>query len=328
MKSKNYLILFLSFCGLLWLPFRANSQDSNISLQAEEIERRLIFETFEVKKVESFKDLRMQALVAKVYIPKKVTLKFPDGTLIQVKWKTAERGGQTFNNQPRYEIAAYQFQKLFLDPQDYVVPPTVARCLPIQQYRGLELRVKPTFHNTNAVFFVLQYWLANVTHENIFDESRFESDSTYARHFGNMNIFSYLIKHSDSNVGNFLISTDSSNPRVFAVDNGVAFGKAESNRGSEWQRLRVNSLPKQTVDRLRNVNREDIEKTLGVVAQFKDLGGQPAPSKPSQNLNHRIGVRQKDGIIQFGLTSKEIQGVYSRLKKLLSWVDSGRIQTF
>ncbi len=50
---------------------------------------------------------------------------------------------------------------------------------------------------TEAVFFVLQSWLDNVTDEDIYDEVRFKSDSIYARHFANMNIFSCLIKHSE-----------------------------------------------------------------------------------------------------------------------------------
>ena len=221
------LIFFFSVVNF---PLHALSQDSNIQLLIAEIERKLKFETFEVKKIEEFEHLRFQALAAKVKLPKRVTLEHGDGTEMRVRWKTSERGGQAFNNQPRYQIAAYRFQQLFLDSNDYVVPPTVGRCLPVGQYRGIEQNAKPTFKNTEVVFFILQYWLDNVTNENIFDEVRFKSDSIYARHFANMNIFSCLIKHSDSNKGNFLISTDPANPRVFAVDNDIAFGKATMSR--------------------------------------------------------------------------------------------------
>jgi hypothetical protein len=58
-----------------------------------------------------------------------------------------------------------------------------------------------------------------------------------------MNILSYLIEHKDSNVGNFLISKDATNPRVFAVDNSYAFGSPESDRGHDWRFIRVKRLP-------------------------------------------------------------------------------------
>lgn len=328
MKSSSLTPALILLLSVVNFPLHALSQDSNIRLPIAEIERKLKFETFEVKKIEEFEHLRFQALAAKVKLPKRVTLKLGDGSEMRVRWKTSERGGQAFNNQPRYQIAAYRFQQLFLDSNDYVVPPTVGRCLPVGQYRGIERNAKATFKNTEAVFFVLQYWLDNVTDEDIYDEVRFKSDSIYARHFANMNIFSCLIKHSDSNKGNFLISTDRANPRVFAVDNDIAFGKAESDRGTEWQKIRVKRLPQKTIERLRKITLQDIKKSLDVVAQYKIMNGQLITTEVTRNLDERKGVRQEDDIVQFGLTSKEIDGIYSRLKKLLNQVDSGKIETF
>ena len=53
------------------------------------------------------------------------TIMFADSTTMTVKIKPAGAGADEFNNRPRYELAAYQLQKLFLDPDEYVVPPTV-----------------------------------------------------------------------------------------------------------------------------------------------------------------------------------------------------------
>src|SRR5688572_13287084 len=51
----------------------------------------------------------------------RVTLDYPDslGGPMQIKWAKAPRDGSDFNNEPRYEIAAYELQKLFLDEADY-----------------------------------------------------------------------------------------------------------------------------------------------------------------------------------------------------------------
>lgn len=204
---------------LLLLEFPLMAQDSNFWFSIPEIERILKSGDWQVSKVSTISRLGSETF----YQAKRATLELSTGKSMQIKWKTAPRAGEDFNNQPRYEIAAYELQKLFLTPGYYVVPPTLGLALPIQQYRRIESDVLPTFDDTKSVFFVAQYWLDNVTIEDILDKARFESDTTYARHLANVNILSYLIKHRDSNVGNFLISTDPKNPRVFAVDNGIAF---------------------------------------------------------------------------------------------------------
>ena len=69
----------------------------------------------------------------------RVVLEFEDDLRIKVKWAKAPSGGRgSFNNRPRYEIAAYELQKLFLDDPEYVVPPTIARCVPVDQQRQIE----------------------------------------------------------------------------------------------------------------------------------------------------------------------------------------------
>lgn len=319
-KFKIHLKLFILIFSTLSLSFQTIAQDSNILHPIDDIEHRFRYEPFDIFR---FRDARFKG-----DFTKRVILRFSDGTHIQVKWKRAKKGGEAINNQPRYELAAYELQKLFLDPGDYVVPPTIGRSLPIEQYNKLEPGVKPTFKNTSAVFFMLQYWLENVTSKDIYDKKRFKSDSVYARHFGNMNTLCYLIKHSDSNIGNILISTEPNNPRVFAVDNGLAFGNLKSDRGYEWQKVRVKRLPQKSIDGLRNIQFEDLEKALGVLAQYEIKDGQLIPVNYTKNLNPKKGVRQSSEIIQFGLTSNEIKGVDNRLKKLLKRVDSGKIQTF
>ncbi len=316
--SRLRTILFWG--SSLSILFPVFAQDSNILHPIEDIERRLLYETFEVLVI---RDVRPGS-----NITKRAILRWSDGVNIQVKWKRAAPGGWAVNNQPRYEIAAYELQKLFLDPKDYVVPPTIGRIFPLDEYRRFEPKVKPTFKNTNCVFVCLQYWLEEVTPEEIYDKKRFNSDSTYARHLGNMNILSYLIKHNDSNIGNFFISKDPTNPRVFAVDNGFAFGNLVSARGHAWRQIRVKRLPGKTIDRLRKIQKDDLVKALGVVAQYEIQNGQLIAVESTQSRDDKKGVRVSDESIQFGLTKHEIKGVFDRMKKLLKLVDSGKITTF
>ena len=86
--------------------------------------------------------------------PKKLYLEFPGDRegkpiVIASKWKPAPSGGEGFNNFPRKELAAYEFQKLFLDPDEYVVPPTVAFCVPVAFHSAKIADTPPTFPGTD-----------------------------------------------------------------------------------------------------------------------------------------------------------------------------------
>jgi hypothetical protein len=143
-----------------------------------------------------------------------------------------------------------------------------------------------------------------------------------------MNIFTYLVMHNDSNTGNFLISNNKLNPRIFVPDNGFTFGSRESERGSQWRDIRVKKLPEKTVMRLRMITPEMLHQNLGVVLQLRNNSGILELTDISENLNPRKGVRIAAGVIQFGLTRKEIDGVVQRLSKLLEDIDAGRYELF
>lgn len=311
----------LLLAATLWIPQRAPAQDSNILLPVSVIEDRLSRHPFEIVERQ---DTRFQGDRTQ-----RVLLVFPpDSTPMMVKWATSVPGGESFNNVPRFELAAYQLQKLFLDEADFVVPPTIARAVSLDGYRVHVPGAEPTFPGTSSVMVVLQYWLFDVTPQGVFDAERLERDTAYARHFGDLNILTYLIRQSDANQGNVLIARDSARPRLFSVDNGVAFSSDPSDRGLVWRTLRTQRLSAATVERLRQIRREDLDRALGVVAQFEIRGGELAPVEPTAALSRRSGVRQRDGVLQLGLTAMEIRQVHSRLERLLKLVDSGRIATF
>ena len=301
----------------------AGAQDANVLLPVDSIEELLARESFEIidRRGSRFQGDRTN----------RVTFSFPGGAVLAAKWARAARGGEEVNNSPRFELAAYEVQKLFLDAADYVVPPTVARAFPVDVYQQHDPgpAVGPTFRGTGSVLVVLQYWLFNVTGDDYWDPDRFASDTAYARHFGNFNVLTYLVRHVDENAGNYLISTEGSSPRVFAVDNGMAFSSDESDRGYSWRELKVDRLPRSTVERLRAITHQELARRLGTVAEFRIRGdGTLETVEPGENLRPGRGVRRSGDRIQLGLTGREIDAVWRRLGRLIARADDGDVVLF
>lgn len=306
---------------LLALLSEGAAQDPNILLPVDSVETLLTRGEFEV--------MAQQGSRFEGDRTARTALSFTDGTMMVSKWAPAAPGGETFNNVPRYEIAAYEIQKLFLEDAELVVPPTVARAFPLAWYRELDPDVEATFRDTRSVVVVLQYWLFNVTNDEIWDRDRFDADTAYARNFANFNILTYLIRHSDENQGNYLMSRNEDNPRVFSVDNGVAFASQHSDRGYRWRRIRVDRLPAATIDRLRRIAPDDLVRRLETVAEFRvEPDGLLTRVYPGPALDPHEGVRREGDRIQFGLTRTEIDGIRDRLERLLNNVDRGRIELF
>ncbi len=101
MVSRS-LPLIAVLLGLLGAPAATRGQDSNITLAVDTLERLLGVEKFEVA---NFGPLRSATDRVRVAL-----LSFPGGHSVRVKWAAAARGGDTFNNRPRYELAAYALQ--------------------------------------------------------------------------------------------------------------------------------------------------------------------------------------------------------------------------
>ena len=81
---------------------------------------------------------------------------------MRVKLRKAEPGANSFNNVPRYDLAAYELQKLFLDPAEYVVPPTALRMVPLADFAKYSPDVYRTFPTADQVVAVVQYWLSDI----------------------------------------------------------------------------------------------------------------------------------------------------------------------
>jgi hypothetical protein len=209
------------------------------------------------------------------------------------------------------------------------VPPTALRMIPLAQLRPHRPSSRPTFPGSDDVLVVVQYWLQDVTvTRDAYDAARFAEDPVYARHIGQLNIFTYLVRHGDSNLGNFLVSRSGQDSRVFSVDNNVAFLSRESEQGLLWRELRVARLPADAIERLRRLDEAQLRSQLAVLAQWELRDGHYVPVPPGPNLAAGRGVRTRDGVVQMGLTSLEIKRAWLRTRHLLKEVDRGDISTF
>ena len=177
---------------------------------------------------------------------------------------------------------------------------------------------------------VLSIWMENVTvPEVLYDEERFVTDGQYAHFLSNLNLFTYLVDHRDGRGGNFLVSKDDARRQVFAVDNGISFGPLVFNYFvPNWTHLRVAAVRKDTIARLRAIKRADLDFLKVVVQLEADESGILRTVPSGTPIDPAGGANRSDGVVQFGLKSKEIDGVYARILKLLEAVDAGQVPGF
>jgi len=251
----------------------------------------------------------------------------------ELKWKLKKmvRGWlDSFNTSFRKELAAYEVQKLFLDPEDYVVPTALTICVLRERYMEVVGYAAASLDGTNCVLCLASTWLVDVTiPDKLYDESRFLEDPTYAYFMSNFNILTYLIQHRDARVGQFLVSKDDKQRQLFSIDNGISFGFWPYNfLITQWDTIHLPALRQDSIDRLRKIQRQDLAN-LEVIAQLeKNENGILLPVQPGENMNPKNGATYKDGTVQFGLTTSEIDDLWERIQTLIAEVDSGNIQVF
>lgn len=305
---------------LLALVATATAQDANITQPVADLERLLAAEPLVITQAE------ISRPKAKGDITLRADVSFGEAPPLRVKLRKAEPGADSFNNVPRYDLAAYELQKLFLDSPEYVVPPTALRMVPLADFAKYSPGVARTFSSADQVLAVVQYWLSDITVvADVYDPARFAADPVYARHIGQLNVLTYLIRHRDSNLGNFLIGKAERGARVFSIDHGVAFASEESDRGDAWKDMRVNRLPDDTIARLRLITPQLLTDQLGVLAQWRLEGHSYVPVASGTNLGDNRGVRRKGNDLQMGLNKSEIRAIHRLLTKLLERVDAGEI---
>jgi hypothetical protein len=306
---------------LLSLSAAAAAQDANIRQPIPELERLLAAEPLAIT----------QATISRPNAQGDITLKadisFGGAPPLRVKLRKSEPGANSFNNVPRYDLAAYELQKLFLDPAEYVVPPTSLRMVPLADFAKYSPGVRPTFPGADQVLAVVQYWLFDIKSiPDVYDAERFAADPAYARYIGQLNVLTHLIRHRDSNQGNFLIGTAETGARVFSIDHGVAFESDDADRGELWKEMRVTRLPADTVERLRRITPDLLTERLAVLAQWQLKDGSYVPVPKGPNMSENRGVRRSGNDLQMGLNKSEIRSVNRIREKLLERIDEGKIK--
>jgi len=250
-----------------------------------------------------------------------------------IKWKFKKNVPgwvDSFNTSPRKELAAYNVQKLFLDPEDYVVPTCLAFCVPRDRYEKRGGYAAATLKGTDCVLGLASIWMENVTiPDTLYDESRFLKDPAYAYFMSNFNLLTYLIQHRDGRVGQFLVAKDDKRRQVYSIDNGISFGFWPYNFFIEqWQDIHVPALRQDSIERLRTIQRQDLD-FLAVIAQLElDDKGILRPKPVGENLDPKEGAKYKDGILQYGLSISEIDNLWDRIQNIIAEVDAGNIQVF
>jgi hypothetical protein len=307
--ARRILALALLTCGARPALAQPSGPDGNIPLPAAELQRRLQNDPFEIVAVGT-----THGGITKTA---KLTLAFADGQRVEVKWKAAPSGGEGWDNSPRRELAAYTAQQLFLGPDDFVVPPVAVRCIPLDAYRPVDPSAKPNLPHARCIYGTFSAWLENVKEpDKAWDPDRFSRDPGYAYRFGNLNLFTYLIAHHDAKASNFLMSTDGDDPRIYSIDNGIAFAGVYNVLTWHFDHILVGGLPARSVERLQQVRPEDLDR-LAVLAELQPAG-----------TDHQQGLRTVGNGIQIGLTTAEIAGMSERLQKLLADVREGKEQVF
>ncbi len=249
-----------------------------------------------------------------------------DPATFRIKVRRAGAGVSSFNNEPRYELAAYELSRLLFPADEQVVPAIALRSAPLAQFRLLDPAAVEAWRDTGSAFYMVQCWLNGAQpHPLVIDATRFATDRAYARAISRLNVLTYLIEHKDSNLGNVMLTGEGAAVRAWAIDNGVAFDSEESDVGTFWKNLRVDAVDRAFATRLRAVTLDQLRARLAVIAQFELVGETWEPRPPAANFDALRGVRRRGAVLQLGLTGKEIGELERRRAKLVRRIDKGDI---
>ena len=262
----------------------------------------------------------------------------------RAKWRAHTT--TTARNSPRYELAAYEVQKLFLTPREYVVPPAAAHCFPIELYRArVDRNAKPTFLGSECVYGILSYWLEDVEsipdaqkagwfhgqHDHVFDPVLYARDRVYRDSLARVNLLAYVIGHGDSHSRNFVIARSRSKNThyVYSIDNSLSFSMAKNPnlaKRHDWSVIRVPALPRSAIDRLRAA--DERLASLAAVAVLRRDDRQLVTSSERSSLATTDGIDWTGDRLVVGLTPPEIDRMHVRITALLSRIDKGQIPLY
>ncbi len=258
--------------------------------------------------------------------------------VFRAKWRP--QSTLTSRNDPRRELVAYAVQKLFLEPEEYVVPPAAAHCFPLDVYRATVLPgALPSFRDVPCVLGYLSYWLEDVeslkdargegwfrSEDDALDDDLFAGNPRYRESVADMNLLTYLIDHADSHKGQFLIRRDPKVPAVYSVDNSMAFGVKHNHRVKvDWSKIQVPAVSQRSTERLRATSIDD----LASIAELELHGGaRLVPVAPRRRRAEPAGIRWIQGRLVIGMTVDELAMLRGRMRALFAVIDRGELERF
>lgn len=257
--------------------------------------------------------------------------------VFRVRWRAQSTAGLI--NEPRKELAAHAVQKLFLNEDELVAPPTAAHCFPIAQYRHFAPTEAPTFPNADCVLGFASLWLEGVKtvksareadwldddDDGIWDEELFEEDAMYRASVGNANLLTHLIHHGDAHTLQFMLEKTPRGLRTYVVDNSIAFRSIKNPMlilREDWSQIQVPSLPARAIARLKALTSQDLSR-LGTITELELRNRQLSVTKQQLQTppSHPSEMSWQGERLRIGLTEGEIELVASRIRDLLSRPD-------
>lgn len=268
---------------------------------------------------------------------KLLTLRSHSGSVFRVKWRPQSSAGLI--NEPRKELAAYAVQKLFLNDDELVTPPTVAHCFPLEEYRRFAPSEPATFDGIDCVFGFASYWLegaetVSAAHregllagDGVWDAKLAERDAMYRGSTAKANLLTYVINHGDAHNEQFLLEHTPRGLRAYDVDNSIAFLSIKNPMllfREDWSRIQVPALPEHALERLRKLAPEDFSR-LGTVSELQReqrqlvrVSDHDPQSKSDGSAMSWAGAR-----LRVGLTTAEIALISARVRTLVERSDLG-----
>jgi hypothetical protein len=258
----------------------------------------------------------------------------PGDVVFRAKWRP--QSSKDALNEPRNELGAYAVQRLFLDEDELVVPPTTAHCFGSPKYRRFvpEARSLP---DVDCVLGVLSYWLEDsqtvkrahktgllAAGSGVWDAQLFDSDRAYRDSVSNGNLLTYLINHGDAHEEQFVLQKSPRGLRAFVVDNSMAFRFLKNPIGlfrADWSSIQVTALSAKAIDRLRKLTPADFAR-LGNISELAREGETLVPTPPNDALPSDGSAMSWNGSrLRIGLTTGEIDLVANRTRDLLKRKD-------
>jgi len=258
-----------------------------------------------------------------------------EGVVFRARWRAQSTSGLI--NEPRKELAAHAVQRLFLDDDELVAPPTVAHCFPLSDYRRFAPDEKASFAHVDCVLAFASYWLEGVKtveaaededwiekDTGILDEELFRDDALYRASVTKANLLTFLINHGDAHGKQFMLEQTPGGLRTYIVDNSIAFLSIKNPLlllREDWSKLQVPALPEPALARLEALSERDMAR-LATIAELELHGRQLTSTRgsgpQSQHEPDGSAMSWAGARLRIGLTRGEIELVSSRIRELLA----------